>query len=134
VRKRLIYSVVVATVGLVMGPGLGSHAQTVATDGGPTRPILLVSSTENPFGSYYAEILSAEGLNAFSSADISTISAATLGAYDVVILADMPLTSDQVSMFSSWVAGGGNLIAMRPSKKLAGLLGLNDLSSTLADA
>jgi len=94
----------------------------------------LVSSTENPFGSYYAEILSAEGLNAFSSADISTISAATLGAYDVVILADMPLTSDQVSMFSSWVAGGGNLIAMRPSKKLAGLLGLNDLSSTLADA
>ena len=37
-------------------------------------------------------------------------------------------------MFSDWVNSGGDLIAMRPDKKLAGLLGLTDASATLADA
>ena len=37
-------------------------------------------------------------------------------------------------MFSNWVTAGGNLIAMRPDKKLASLLGLTDASATLADA
>jgi hypothetical protein len=46
----------------------------------------------------------------------------------------MPLTAVQISTFTSWVTGGGNLIALRPSKKLASLLGLSDLSSTLANA
>ena len=36
-------------------------------------------------------------------------------------------------MFTNWVNGGGNLIAMRPDKKLAGLLGLTDAGTTLAD-
>ena len=36
----------------------------------------------------------------------------------------MPLTAAQVSMFTTWVTNGGNLIAMRPDKQLAGLLGL----------
>ena len=46
----------------------------------------------------------------------------------------MPLTAAQVTMFSDWVTAGGNLIAMRPDKQLATLLGLTDASSTLADA
>ena len=29
-------------------------------------------------------------------------------------------------MLTTWVQAGGNLIAMRPDKKLAGLLGLTD--------
>ena len=33
-------------------------------------------------------------------------------------------------MFSAWVQGGGNLVAMRPDKKLAGLLGLADAGGT----
>ena len=37
-------------------------------------------------------------------------------------------------MFSDWVTAGGNLIAMRPDKQLAGLLGLTDAASTRADA
>jgi hypothetical protein len=73
-------------------------------------------------------------LNAFATADISSISASTLSACDVVILAEAPLTSVQVSMFRSWVNDGGNLIAMRPSKQLASLLGLSDTSSTLTNA
>jgi hypothetical protein len=65
--------------------------------------------------------------------DISNVSAAALGAYDVAILGEMPLTPDQVTMFGDWVNAGGNLIAMRPDKKLAGLLGLADAGGTLAN-
>ena len=45
----------------------------------------------------------------------------------------MPLTSAQVSMLTSWVNGGGRLIAMHPDKQLAGLLGLTSTSTTLSD-
>ena len=40
------------------------------------------------------------------------------------MLAQTSLTAAQVSMLTDWVQGGGNLIAMRPDKQLAGLLGL----------
>src|SRR5438874_6411756 len=36
-------------------------------------------------------------------------------------------------MFTNWVTAGGNLIAMRPDKKIANLLGLSDLGATVAD-
>ncbi|WP_298435886.1 hypothetical protein [Geobacter sp.] len=98
------------------------------------RPILIISSPSNPFTRYYAEILRAEGLNAFDETDISSVTAATLAPYDVVILGDMPLTTSQCSVIGTWVNKGGHLISMRPDKKLAGLLGLTDLSSTLSDA
>ena len=51
---------------------------------GPGGPILLVTSASNPFSSYYAEILRAEGLNEFDTADVSTLSSASLSAHDVV--------------------------------------------------
>ncbi len=100
---------------------------------GPGGPILVVTSPSNPFGTYYAEILRAEGLNEFAMADLSTVSAATLGAYDVVILSQLALNPAQVAMFSDWSNAGGNLITMRPDKQLAGLLGLTDLGTTLSD-
>ena len=40
-------------------------------DQGPGGPILVIANAANPFGRYYAEILRAEGLNAFAVADIS---------------------------------------------------------------
>ena len=43
----------------------------------------------NPFSRYYAEILRAEGLNAFDVTDLSSVTATTLAAYDVVILGEM---------------------------------------------
>ena len=52
----------------------------------------------------------------------------------MVIVGDMSLTSAQVSMLTTWVNGGGDLIAMRPDKQLAGLLGLTDAGTTLANA
>ena len=69
---------------------------------------------------YYAEILRAEGLNAFKVIDISAVDATVLAGYDVVILGEMPLTPPQVTMLSDWVNGGGNLIAMRPDAAARG--------------
>ena len=63
----------------------------------------MIVGPANPFGRYYAEILRAEGLNAFTVTDISNVDAATLDAYDVVILGEMPLSAAQVTMFSDWV-------------------------------
>ena len=101
---------------------------------GPGGPILVVTSSTSNFGKYYAEILRNEGVNAFAVADISTVSAGTLAPYDVVILAKTPpLSSAQVTAFTTWVNGGGNLIAMAPDPQLASLLGLTSTGSTLSD-
>ena len=100
---------------------------------GPGGPILVVTAPSATYGKYYAEILRTEGFNAFTVADISTVSAATLNAYDVVILAPIPLSSTQVTLFANWVDAGGNLIAMKPDKQLAGLLGLIDAGATLSE-
>ena len=101
---------------------------------GPGGPILVISSALNPFSRYYGEILSAEGLNEYLIADISTVTPTTLGNYDLAILSDMSLTSAEVTMLTNWVNGGGQLIAMHPDKQLAGLLGLAPSPSTLANA
>jgi hypothetical protein len=108
---------------------------TTAADptSGPGGPILVVTSTANPFSTYYPEILRAEGLNEFATADISTVSAGTLGNYKLVILGEMTLTSGQAGTISTWVNGGGKLIAMRPDHQLAGLLGLSDTGATISD-
>src|SRR5687767_14945332 len=83
-------------------------------DQGPGGPILIVTSPGNAFTKYNAEILRAEGLNAFAVADIATVTPAVLAGYDVVIHGEMLLSPAQVTIFSDWVTAGGNLIAMRP--------------------
>ncbi|MFI5131318.1 MAG: N,N-dimethylformamidase beta subunit family domain-containing protein, partial [Chitinophagales bacterium] len=101
---------------------------------GPGGPILVISNSTNPFSRFPVEILRAEGLNEFAAADISTItSAASLNAYDVVVLGEMSLTSDKVTLLTNWVNAGGTLIAFRPDAQLNGLMGLTATSGTLAD-
>jgi hypothetical protein len=100
---------------------------------GAGGPILVVASTLNPFSRYYAEILRAEGLNEFTVQDIQAVSAATLRDYDVVILGELPVSAEQVEMLTEWVNAGGNLIAMRPDKRLAGLLGLSRIPGSLSN-
>lgn len=100
---------------------------------GPGGPILIVSSSTNPFSRYLAEILRNEGLNEFTAMDISLVSASTLADYQVVLLGNFPLTAPQVSMFTTWVNNGGNLIAMRPDKQLASTLGLVDTGNVLGE-
>ncbi len=100
---------------------------------GAGGPILVITAPGATFGTYYAEILRAEGLNAFAVADLSSINPATLAAYDVVVLAKVSLNATQVSTLTTWVNGGGNLIAMAPDAALAPLLGLTPAGSTLAE-
>jgi fibronectin type 3 domain-containing protein len=96
--------------------------------------VLVVGSTANPFGLYLGEILRAEGLNAFTTIDVAFVSPALLAQFDVVVLGNVTLTSAQVTALTGWVSNGGNLVAMRPDKQLAGLLGLTDVGTTLANA
>lgn len=100
---------------------------------GPALPILVITTTGNDFTQYYPEILRAEGFNSFNAMDITQITSSTLAQYDVAILGETPLTSAQVTMLSDWVTAGGNLIAMRPDKQLASLLGITDASSVHSD-
>ena len=61
----------------------------------------MIAKSSNPFTRYYAEILRAEGLNAFKVTDIANVTAAVLAAHDAVIVGDMSLTSAQVSMLTT---------------------------------
>ena len=79
------------------------------------------------------EILKAEGLAAYTSLDVSLLTPAALSGFDEVVLGDAVLTTAQVTTLSDWVSAGGNLIALRPDKKLASLLGLVDLGATLSN-
>jgi VCBS repeat-containing protein len=129
--KRL-FTKVFFLLALLFNPIIPAGAGTAAApDEYPGGPILVVAAAANPFGRYYAEILWNEGLNAFTVADISTVDTTLLSNYQVVILGEMPLTTVQVTTLTDWVQGGGNLIAMRPDKQLAGLLGLTDAGGTL---
>lgn len=123
---------------MVGNPMRTDHVWTFATvtygakGGGPGGPILVLADRGNPFSEYYAEILLAEGLNEFSIKPISSVSRATLAQYDIVILGEVALTASQAAMLGDWVDAGGRLIAMRPDKQLAGLLGLVESGSSIA--
>ncbi len=108
-------------------------APLLPPDQGPGGPILIITTGADPFSKYYAEILRAEGLNAFALADIAAVTSVTLATYDVALLAAMPLSAAQATMLATWVDEGGNLIAMRPDTRLAGLLGLRATGSTLGN-
>ncbi len=97
-------------------------------------PILLLTSSANPFTTYLGEILRAEGLSEFTTLDVSSLSAGLLNGFDVVLLGQTSLSTPQANALADWANGGGNLIAMRPDKKILGLLGLTDARSTLANA
>ena len=107
---------------LLCGHGFAAHALN--------GPVLVVTNSANPFTQYYTEILLTEGFNGFGTMDLSSVTNSTLAPYETVVLGEMSLTTQQVTTLSNWVVGGGNLIAMRPDKKLAGLLGITDLSTT----
>jgi hypothetical protein len=123
----MLAAVLLTTAALVGSTGT---AAAFPPGEGPGGPILVVSNGD-PFSRYYAEILTAEGLNAFEVRDAGQISDATLSGYSVVILAPTALTASQASSLSNWVENGGNLIAMRPGNTLAGLLGLGSNTGDL---
>jgi hypothetical protein len=99
---------------------------------GPGGPILVVTDPANRFSEYYAEILRSEGLNAFASAN-GPVTSTMLTGHTTVVLATSTVSDAEVTLLTNWVQAGGNLIAMRPDKKLAGLLGLTDAAATLSE-
>lgn len=104
---------------LVLAPSLRGQAP------GPA-PILVVvnSAAPNRFGGYLAEILRAEGITSFDVADLSAVNATVLNNAKLVVLAETALSGAQASMFSTYVAGGGRLVAMRPDPALYPTLGI----------
>lgn len=102
-------------------------------DQGTGGPIALVTSSSNPYSKYLAEILRTEGLTEFRSIDVSAVSASTLASYDVVVLGAVTVDAAQAATLSSWVDGGGSLIAMRPSNTLSGLLGITLAGGSVSD-
>jgi hypothetical protein len=114
-------------------PLVSDVSWSFTTEASPPQ-ILVVHSVANKFGTYLAEILRNEGVNAFTTIDVTLISPALLANFDVVVLGETPLNTGQVTTLTNWVNAGGNLIAMRPSTQLAGLLGLTAAGTTLANA
>jgi hypothetical protein len=112
---------------------IGAATATAAVPQPPGGPILVVTSGSDPFGTYYTEILRAEGFNDFDVVDVSQLPAG-LASHDTVLLAKASVTDAQVALLTNWVQTGGNLIAMRPDKKLAPLLGLADSGTILSNA
>jgi hypothetical protein len=100
---------------------------------GPGGPVLVISDAANPFSRYPVEMLRALGYNAFLAVDVAAVTAATLSAYDVVILGEMPLTSGMVSDLTTWVGAGGTLIALRPDAQLHNLLGITQAAGSQAE-
>ena len=91
----------------------------------------MVTDPGDPFGTYYAEILRAEGLNEFDVTDIGSLDAGDAGRLPGRrALAQTAVTDAQATVLTNWVQGGGNLIAMRPDPQLAGLLGLGATTGT----
>ncbi|HKI66572.1 MAG TPA: N,N-dimethylformamidase beta subunit family domain-containing protein, partial [Solirubrobacterales bacterium] len=103
-------------------------------DEGPGGPILVIANSGNSFSRYYDEILRAEGLNEFTATDITNVTPSLLAGYDAAILGDGPLSVTQAQTLTNWVEAGGNLVAMRPDAKLAGLLGISSAGGTLGNA
>jgi hypothetical protein len=127
-RPRAAVAAVLTT--LLLAAAAGSAAATVQPPTG--GPILLVTTSADPFSSYDSEILRNEGFNDFAVADVSDFTT-HLAGHDTVVLAKTALTDAQVTELTNWVNAGGNLIALRPDKKLAPLLGLSDADDTVSN-
>ena len=107
-------------------------AASAAVQQPPGGPILVVTTSSDPFSTYNTEILRNEGFNDFAATDVSSMTG-QLAGHDTVVLGKTALTDAQVAALTTWVQGGGNLIAIQPDKKLAPLLGLTDAGGTVAN-
>jgi hypothetical protein len=123
-----------ALVLLVCCMAMMASAANATIPAAPGGPILVVTpGSSDEFRNYVPEIMRGEGLNDFASAPVSSLSPALLSSYDVVVLSRTALSDAQAAMVSNWVNAGGNLIAMRPDTRLAGLLGISALGGATAD-
>jgi hypothetical protein len=98
-------------------------------------PLLLIVDKDaaNPFGMYYTEILRAEGLNSFHTADLSALQPDSLAKYDVAILAESSLNAAQAEMFTAYVSRGGRLVGMKTADGLEAVFGVERSEGVFLD-
>ena len=96
----------------------------IPPDDGSGGPLLIISSSLNPFSRYQVEILRAQGYTAFKAVDITEVTSAMLNDYDVILLGQVVLNSSDVNLLTAWTMAGGTLIAQRPSSLLYPLMGI----------
>ena len=126
-RVKQFALVAVVAVVVALGPSsIRLGGQTA------TAPILVVlnNTTQAPFGNYLPEILRAEGINSFDTAQLSAVTAVNIAPYRLIVLAETALTATQAGVFSSYVTNGGRLIAMRPDSDLYATLGIAGTAGT----
>lgn len=120
-----------ATVAILLATLVLSGSRNLLAS--PTAaPILLVidNQSTNPYGAYLGEILRVEGLNAFDTIQLTALTNEDLSHHSVVILAETTLTSNQATLFRTFVTNGGRLLAMRPDVQIASLFGLSTPAGT----
>ncbi len=100
-------------------------------DDGPGGPLLVIVGDRDDFSRYLVEILRAEGLNCFAVIPLAQLSAERLQAHEVVLLGAVALSSQDVGLLSVWVEQGGRLLAVRPDRALAPLLGIEPVEQAL---
>ncbi len=134
-RSSIHLIVVMCLVISLVAMAIPARSAFSLQSGSGSTPILLIvnSSASNKFGAYLGEILRAEGLNAFDQVELNNLTASQLAQYDLAILAQTPLSSAQASMLSTYVSGGGALLAMRPDAQIASLFGLSTSAGTLSN-
>jgi hypothetical protein len=98
--------------------------------------ILVLTDPSNHFSdNYCSAILETKGIACAATDSGNFTTSSSLSPYKTVILADgAALTSNQVSLITTWVNNGGNFIAMKPADNLKSLLGLNSRDNILSDA
>jgi hypothetical protein len=108
-------------------------ALTHTPDPDGSVPILILVNQEsgNRFGIYLTEILLAEGLNCFHTADLISLQPALLEKYQLVLLTETSLTQPQAETLEAYVARGGRLIGMRPDDRLGSVFGWERSAGTL---
>jgi hypothetical protein len=86
-----------------------------------------------PFGDYLVEILRAEGLNTIDVMALSAVTATDLTDHAVTVLAETALTAPQAALFTTYVNGGGRLLAMKPDPQIKGLFNLGAAAAPVSN-
>lgn len=92
----------------------------------PADPILILA-TQADYGTYTAEILKAEGFNAFHLDSLAGngVNLSYLQNFNLVILGKTVVTASQREMLEGYVGSGGCLIAFMPDASLDELFGVD---------
>lgn len=96
--------------------------------------IIRNKNAENPFSEYLGEILRAEGFPYFVIKDWDEAGDLARPRFKLILLPQGKLNRMQVEQLAEFVYQGGRLIAFRPDKQLAEVLGLERVSGEVAEA